>query len=802
MSDARLLEREVQALRERISRLIDAHQRINESLDLETVLQGALDSARAMTGARYGVIVVLDDEGQIERFLSSGMSAEDDEWLTDVPGGLEIFRYLTEMSEPTRLTDFQGHMRSQGWHGFNPTMPVREQLSFLGAPIEHRDEGIGGIFLGEKEEEGDFSEEDEETLVLFASQAALVISNARRHQEEQRARNQLEALFDTSPVGIVVFDARTGLPVSLNREATRIMDQLLVQDQRPEHLVRSMTIRRADGREFSLADYPMAQALSEGETVRAEEVVLSVPDGRSTTVLVNGTPMRGADGEIESYVTALQDTTPLREMERLRAEFLGMVSHELRSPLATVKGSVTNLLDPSTSLNPTEVREFLQIIDTQTDQMRALISDLLDVARIETGALSVIPEPTDVAAIVDDAKRVYASTGGAHQLEINLPPDLPWVMADRTRATQVLTNLFANAARHSPEASPIEVGAKRDGLDIVVWVSDRGRGIPAERLPHLFRKFSHVYADDHTSDTGLGLAICKGIVEAHGGRIWAESEGPGLGARFSFTVPTVEGTGFVSPTPRLAQTVRQADRVALRILAVDDDPQALRLVMEALSSSGYQGIGASDAEEARRWIALEPPDLMLLDVMLPGVNGIELMQEIRRSYSVPVIFLSAYGQEELVARAFDHGAADYMVKPFSATELDARIRAALRRGGELESTPPYVLDELRIDYDARQVTLGERPVRLTSIEYRVLEELSRNSGRVVTHAQLLRRVWGGESDGDVRPMRTVISALRRRLGDHADNPKYIFTEPRVGYRMSRTEGDTSASATPDPPKGN
>ena len=187
---------------------------------------------------------------------------------------------------------------------------------------------------------------------MFASQAAMVMANARRYRDEQRAKNDLETLVNTSPVGVVVFDGRTGAPASFNVEAARIIDALRNPDQPPEHLLEVMTIRRADGREISLEELSMSQALSTGETVRTEEVVFHVPDGRSVTVLINATPIRSDKGEVETFVVTMQDMTPLEEIERLRAEFLAMVSHELRTPLATVRGAVSALLDEFSGMPP------------------------------------------------------------------------------------------------------------------------------------------------------------------------------------------------------------------------------------------------------------------------------------------------------------------------------------------------------------------------------------------------------------------------------------------------------------------
>ena len=478
MRSSEEIERENTALRDRLARLSEASLRINESLDLETVLQGVLDSARVLTEARYGVIIILDEAGQIQDFLSSGMSADDDLWMSDVPGGPEMFQYLTQMSAPTRLRDFGGHMRSLGLPEFSPPMPVSPALSYLGAPIEHRGERIGGIYLGEKEGEQEFTNEDEDTLVMFASQAALVISNARQHREEQRARADLEALVDTSPVAVLVFDARAGRPTSVNREAMRIVDLLRTPEQLPEDLLRAMTIKRGDGREVSLEEFPIAEALRRGENARLEEIVLRVPDGRSITALMNVTSIRSDEGDVESVVVTLQDMTPLQELERLRADFLAMVSHELRAPLSSIKGSAATLIGSGDSLNPAEALQFHRIIDDQADHMRSLITDLLDVARIETGTLSVSPEASEVAVLVDRARNSFLSGGGRNNIDIDVELDLPQVMADRRRIVQVLVNLLTNAARHSPESSVITVSALKEGVHAIFSVTDRGVGCP------------------------------------------------------------------------------------------------------------------------------------------------------------------------------------------------------------------------------------------------------------------------------------------------------------------------------------
>ena len=620
---------------------------------------------------------------------------------------------------------------------------------------------------------------------------------------EGQPRVDPETLINTSPVGVVVFDAATGAPLYVNRETRRMMEVLREPGAELEQSLESLTFRRADGREISLAEVPLAEALSARETVRAEEVVVSVPDGRSVTVLVNATPVFAGDGRVETVVVTLQDLTPLEEMERLRAEFLSLVSHELRGPLTSIKGSAVNLRESLHSLDPAELLQFVRIIEAQADRMRDLIGQLLDAARIESGALPVTPEPVGVAALVDEARSAFLAGEPGRSLTLDLEPDLPWVLADRRRIVQVLGNLLSNAARSSPPESAIRVGAARsrpgnEGM-VSIAVSDRGRGVAPERLPFLFRKFSRPeesgregagtnQGEPAALGPGLGLAICKGIVEAHGGRIRAESEGLGRGSVFTFTLPVAGGVAPQPPSGSAQPPGEAGERP--RILVVDDDPVILRSVRDALTRAGYAPLVAGDPAQALRLFETERPRLALLDLLLPDGDGIELMGRFLLIAEVPVIFLSAYNREETIVRALEAGAVDYMVKPFSPTELVARVRNALRRAaGAPPSEPagPFALDGLTIDYGARQVSVAGRPVRLTPTEYQLLCELSFNAGRVLTFDHLVERFWGLGNASGRGNLRTYVKRLRRKLGEEAGRPKYIFAEPRVGYRMGEPE---------------
>ena len=781
MSDDDRLRAENETLRERLSSLTEAVLRISRDLDLGVVLQEVADSARSLTGARYGAITTLDDAGDLQDWLMSGCEPEEERELRALPYRWEMYRYLSGLREPLRIPDWVSHAAGVGFPDFRPFSGA-----FVVIQIRVRGTQVGNIYIAQKQGGGEFTGEDEETLELFAAQAAVAITNARRYGDEQRAKADLEALVNTSPVGVLVFDARTRHVVKVNHEARRIAGAALGDGLDFARHLGQLTFLRIDGREIPADELPLERAISSGETIRAEEIVIRLCDGGEVTTLVNATPIHDEGGELVSIVATIQDITPLEELQRLRAEFLGMVSHELRAPLTSIKGSAATARNASLPLDPAETRQFFRIIEEQADHMRDLINNLLDLTRIEAGALSVDPEPTDLAAVVDQARDAFSSSGHRISIEVGLPPDLPRVWADRQRIVQVFYNLFSNALKFSREWSTIKITASSQEPHVAVCVADDGIGIAAERLPRLFTKFSQVNADDGGSPShgyGLGLAICKGIVEAHGGRIWGDSDGRGHGARFTFTLPAVDLASVTRPGIDAAESGRAPTRVE-RILAVDDDPQTLRYIRNTLTEAGYAPILTSDPDAFQRLVEAERPHLVLLNLVLPGTDGFELMRRIPKALEAPVIILSGRGSDRDVARAFEMGAADYIIKPFSPTELLARITAALRRRAISQHAKPYRMGDLTVDYVARAVTVAGRPAKLTPTEYRLLCELCTNEGRALSYEQLLERVWADDSSSDPQRVRTFVKDLRRKLGDDARNPTYILTVPGVGYRAA------------------
>ena len=275
----------------------------------------------------------------------------------------------------------------------------------------------------------------------------------------------------------------------------------------------------------------------------------------------------------------MQDLAPLDEIERRRTEFLGLVSHELRTPLAAIRDSAATGGGRGRRPGAEEMREFSRVVFEQVHHVRGLVGDLLDASRIESGTLSVAPEASPVAALVERARNAFVAGGGRHAIVIDLPNDLPPVMADRRRIAQVLGNLFANAALHAPEASAVRVAATPEGTHVAVSVTDDGPGIAPDRLLHLFRK--------------------------HGGRGRA-----GHGTTITFTVPAAPGPGTATVA---AQQPPPAACEPPRILMLDDDPRTLRFVRNALSAAGYAPLVTGAPEDLSALVRAERPRLVLLD---------------------------------------------------------------------------------------------------------------------------------------------------------------------------------------------
>jgi signal transduction histidine kinase/ActR/RegA family two-component response regulator len=367
--------------------------------------------------------------------------------------------------------------------------------------------------------------------------------------------------------------------------------------------------------------------------------------------------LQALTSQATAIVVELLARTSLEQAIRSRDGILGIVAHDLRNPLNVISAAANSLhhrLPDSLTRRPVER------IMRAAQRAEHLIRDLLDISAIEGGHFSIDKHPLETTntllAAIESQQGLAASASVI--LASDLSPELPSVEADEERILELLENLVGNAVKFTMAGGTVTVGAAARGAELLIWVKDNGPGIAAEQLPHVFDRFWQASKRDRRG-AGLGLTICRAIVEAHGGRIWAESK-VGEGTTVFFTIPAGGG----------ARQPREASVAS--ILLVDDRPENLLSLKAILERPDYRLVSARSGEEALSLALRQPFAVALIDVAMPGMDGLEVavhMKELERSRDIPIIFITAFGDDpQEVHRAYSAGGADYLVKPLD-TEI-------------------------------------------------------------------------------------------------------------------------------------
>ncbi|WP_285104732.1 response regulator [Promicromonospora sp. MEB111] len=532
----------------------------------------------------------------------------------------------------------------------------------------------------------------------------------------------------------------------------------------------------------------ITEALRDGITVTAEQDVYLRPDGKKVPVEVTASPLRD-DKAIRGAVVVFRDVTERREMERIKDEFVSVVSHELRTPLTAIRGALSLLDSDALDDSPEQAARMVRVALTSSERLGRLVDDILDTERLEAGTtqLEMADHPVDalVAAAVEQVA-VLADDAGI-TLEPITSPEI--VRADPERIVQTLTNLLGNAVRFSPPDSTVRVTAAPVGDLVEIRVDDEGRGIPPDKLEAVFRRFEQVDASDtrERGGSGLGLTIARSIVERHGGRLWAVSQGEGTGSSFRFTLRRA--------TPRPAQAPGRApDDAATRVIVVDDDQYVVDVLRTVLEERGYDVIGLTDGRAALAAVEAEHPAAIVLDLAMPGTSGAEVLSRLRQSAAtadVPVVVLSGTRPHDALETAAL--ADDWLVKPVDPDRIVETVRDVIRR------QPHH-----------SRVLLVEDHEELRTVVATVL----RNAGLVVTTASSVdaaRDALSQGADPDLVVLdltlpdgsgRELVADLRRD-GRLRRVPLVVYTgaevsrTDRADLRLGRTVFLTKGRAAPD-----
>ncbi|NLX10367.1 MAG: response regulator [Chloroflexi bacterium] len=475
------------------------------------------------------------------------------------------------------------------------------------------------------------------------------------------------------------------------------------------------------------------------------------------------------------------------------AEHLEMVTNSLRSSTATIKGSVTSLLSGHRYWGETERQRYLENLDEHVDQLSRLLDNAQELARLNANAVEMERRVTSISELLQRVIQDHGLRRKSDRLTLDAKGDLPPAEIDAWRVEQALHNLLDAAAQSSPAPLSLTISARVQGDEIQVSLSDQGTGAIPESL-------AAALGDSQRTSLSLGLYVARGLILAHGGSLWS-THANGTGA-FHLTLPLKAHEAKALPQSQLAtRAQRQLDdlqpqatnglalhstRDVAKILVVDDDGQMLRLLKIKLELEGFEVLTATRGSIALELAAAEQPDVILLDINLPDSNGFELCARLREFTPAPIIMVTANSKEEDMVRGLELGADDYLIKPVRNKELLARVRANLRRvrvPEESGSKPVFRTGDLAVDFAQRQVTVRNQQVRLTPTEYKLLYHLAANAGRILTHSQLLAKVWGPGYEEDTQYLWVNISRLRGKIEQNPSEPEYILTEPGVGYYL-------------------
>lgn len=532
-----------------------------------------------------------------------------------------------------------------------------------------------------------------------------ITERERLFEELRRSEERFRHLLFALPAAVYTTD-REGRITLFNDHAIELWGQR--PDLERDRWCGSFRIFRPDGTPLPHEECPMAVTLRERRPVRGQEILVERPDGRRVCVLPHPELLRDASGEVVGAVNMLIDITDrkraeeelrgrseqiaelVRELEaadRRKNDFLATLAHELRNPLAPIRHALQLL---HMAVDKPDVRQqALSVIDRQLGQMVRLIDDLLDVSRITNNKLQLRKERIELAAAIHSAletTRPLIEAAG-HEISVMLPPEPVYVEADLTRLAQVFTNLLNNSTKYTERGGRIRLAVEtRDG-EAVASVRDTGIGITAEHLPHLFEMFSQASPALERSGGGLGvgLALARGVVELHGGSIEARSAGPGQGSEFTVRLPLAAVPEQERPRSSDDEKDLRA-RSRTRVLIADDNRDSAESLSLLLELTGYEISTVHDGLEALQAAAAHRPEVALLDIGMPKLNGYEVARRIREQpwgKGMLLVAITGWGQEDDKQRAWEAGFDHHLTKPVGLADLQRLLAAPRERRQEL-----------------------------------------------------------------------------------------------------------------------
>jgi signal transduction histidine kinase len=525
--------------------LLEISRAITAQLDLAAVLRLVLKATVEMVSGQAGLVALRQDDGSFAVRASLGLPEPILELLSPL---------WTDLYEKGDL----------GWRtsDLEPRLALASAASgvalrqVVALPMSVGEETFGAIYVFRRWG-GRFSANDRLMLASFADQAAIAVHNAQLYEQVSREKLRLDAIIEYSADGVMILDAAHRIQV-FNRALAALTGWTAADALGRDHDKVIRWARIDSGTDLASAEaggWPLTHRAAEPVKVSERSVApepgrsssaqtlyvegdLRRRDGSSISVGITYAPLLDREGRLVNIIADVHDITRFREAEELKSTFVSVISHELKTPVSLIKGYAGTLRREDARWDEETLRESLAVIEEESDRLNELIDNLLDASRLQASAL---PLKLHDVALDEVAQRIvhrFRPQTDRHQFSVDFPRNFPEVLGDEARLEQVLSNLLTNAIKYSPEGGTIQVSGRALPDRVVLTVSDEGMGIAPTKQTRVFDAFYRV--DDaptrRTQGTGLGLYLAKAVVEAHGGRIWVESE-PGQGAAFSFSLP-------------------------------------------------------------------------------------------------------------------------------------------------------------------------------------------------------------------------------------------------------------------------
>ncbi len=508
--------------------LLEITRAITQELNLDKLLARILNISIEMLAGQAGLIALREPQGGWTVSASHGIPPAFlrhlDPLLAAVPEHEEPARF--ELPEINRL--LQNLVRAASWG----------LLTGVVLPLIARRQVVGVILIF-RNYQGGFSANDTALLQSFADQAAIAVRNAQLYSLVHHEKQRLDAVLDSAADGILLLN-----PGNVIERCNPAFARMLGAS--PEEVVGKLhedvvkfkdrkgvrTLEQAEAGGWPLT--PNATLYVEGDLLRLNRLPLPVG--------ITYAPLVSADDHLVNIVATVRDITRFREADELKSTFVSVVSHELKTPIALIKGYVSTLRREDVSWDREIVKDSLEVIEEEADRLAELIENLLDASRLQAGVLSINLADVDLPGLVERVASRMKTQSPNHEIVLDFGEDFPVILGDEDRLAQVLTNLISNAIKYSPAGGEIRISGQVRPEQVILCICDQGPGIAPEDIPHIFDRFYRASESSRTTKgAGLGLYLARAIIEAHSGRIWVDPR-PGEGARICFSLPRERST--------------------------------------------------------------------------------------------------------------------------------------------------------------------------------------------------------------------------------------------------------------------